>query len=47
VAQSLALAIDPDAVGPGADAARRDAGIADEETPRGALAEALAKLTKG
>lgn len=47
VAQSLALAIDPYAVGPDADAARREAGIADEAAPRdGPLAEALAKLKR-
>jgi uncharacterized metal-binding protein YceD (DUF177 family) len=46
VAQSLALAIDPYAVGPDADAARRAAGIEDESAPRGPLAEALAALRK-
>ena len=46
VAQSLGLAIDPYAEGPGADEARRTAGIVDESAPRGPLAEALAKLTK-
>lgn len=44
IAQSLALAIDPYADGPNADAARRDAGIIDESAPRGPLAEALGKL---
>lgn len=46
VAQSLGLAIDPYAEGPNADAVRREAGIVDESVPRGALAEALAKLTR-
>lgn len=46
VAQSLGLAIDPYAVGPDADAARREAGIVNENAPRGPLAEALAKLTR-
>lgn len=47
VAQSLGLAIDPYAEGPNADAVRREAGIMDESAPKGALAEALAKLQKG
>jgi len=46
VAQTLGLAIDPYAEGPGADAARAAAGLADEDTPRGLLAEALAALKK-
>jgi uncharacterized metal-binding protein YceD (DUF177 family) len=46
VAQSLGLAIDPYAEGPGADEARRAAGLVDEDTPQGPLAEALARLTK-
>jgi uncharacterized metal-binding protein YceD (DUF177 family) len=46
LAQSLGLAIDPYAEGPGAEAVRREAGLSDENTPRGPLAEALAKLTK-
>lgn len=44
VAQSLALAIDPYAEGPDAEAARRTAGIKSEDAARGPLAEALAKL---
>lgn len=47
IAQSLALAIDPYAEGPNADAARKAAGIVSDEAPRGALAEALAALKKG
>lgn len=46
VAQSLGLAIDPYAEGPAADAARRAAGITDDASPRGALADALAALKK-
>lgn len=46
VAQSLGLAIDPYAEGPGADEARREAGIVDESAPRGSLADALARLSK-
>ncbi|MXO75047.1 DUF177 domain-containing protein [Altererythrobacter aerius] len=46
VAQTLALAIDPYAEGPGADAARREAGIVDEDSPKGPLADALAALRK-
>lgn len=45
VAQSLALAIDPYLSGPGAEAARKKHGISDSG-PKGALAEALAKLKK-
>ena len=44
VAQSLALAIDPYAEGPNADVARREAGIVDEDAPKGALADALRAL---
>ncbi|MCL4673154.1 MAG: DUF177 domain-containing protein [Sphingomonadaceae bacterium] len=47
LAQSLALAIDPYAEGPNADAARKAAGIVSDEAPRGALADALAALKKG
>lgn len=47
VAQTLALAIDPYAEGPNADAARRAAGIITDDAPRGPLAEALAALKKG
>lgn len=46
IAQSLALAIDPYAEGPGADAVRAKAGIITDDTPRGPLAEALAALKK-
>lgn len=46
VAQSLGLAIDPYAEGPGADAARQAAGITDDATPRGALADLLAGLKR-
>ena len=48
VAQSLGLAIDPYAEGPGADEARRKAGITsdEEQAPSGPLAEALAALKK-
>lgn len=46
VAQSLGLAIDPYAEGPNAETVRREAGIIDESAPKGALAEALAKLIK-
>lgn len=47
-AQTLGLAIDPYAEGPGADAARDQAGILsdDKEQPSGPLAEALAALKK-
>lgn len=44
VAQTLALAIDPYAVGPQAEAARRDAGITGDDTPTGPLADALRAL---
>ncbi len=46
LAQTLALAIDPYREGPGADEARRKAGIESDEnrTPSGPLAEALAAL---
>lgn len=43
VAQSFGLALDPYATGPTADAARRAAGLLDEETPHGPFA-ALAAL---
>lgn len=47
VAQSLALAIDPYAEGPGADEARKRAGIvADDAKPSGPLAAALSALKK-
>ncbi|OZA93993.1 MAG: DNA-binding protein [Erythrobacter sp. 34-65-8] len=46
VAQTLALAIDPYAEGPDADAARKAAGIVTDDTPRGPLADALAALKK-
>lgn len=46
VAQTLALAIDPYAEGPQADAARREAGIVSDDAPRGPLADALAALKK-
>ena len=46
VAQSLAVAIDPYATGPNADAAREDAGIAPDDRPTGPLAEALKALKK-
>ena len=44
VAQTLGLAIDPYAEGPNADAARRDAGIAQEGDAEGPLAELLKAL---
>ncbi len=44
VAQSLALAIDPYAEGPDADAARSAAGLVSDDAPRGPLADALAGL---
>lgn len=44
IAQSLALAVDPYAEGPNADAARAKAGIITEDAPKGPLAEALAAL---
>lgn len=46
VAQTLGLAIDPYAEGPGAEAARAEAGLTDEDAPRGPLADALAALKK-
>lgn len=46
IAQSLALAIDPYAEGPNADAVRAKAGIITDDMPRGPLAEALAALKK-
>ncbi|MFA9200532.1 MAG: DUF177 domain-containing protein [Cypionkella sp.] len=47
VAQSLGLAIDPYAEGPGADEARRAAGIVIEGEGEGALAELLRGLKPG
>jgi uncharacterized metal-binding protein YceD (DUF177 family) len=44
IAQTLGLAIDPYAEGPGADAARKAAGISGDDTPSGPLAAALAAL---
>ena len=46
IAQTLGLAIDPYAEGPAAQEARETAGISDEDTPSGPLAEALAALKK-
>jgi hypothetical protein len=46
IAQTLGLAIDPYAEGPGADAAREKAGITSDDAPSGALAEALAGLKR-
>lgn len=47
IAQSLGLAIDPYAIGPDADATRKDAGIVQEgEQAEGPLAAALAALKK-
>lgn len=46
VAQSLGLAIDPYAEGPGADAARRAAGIVQEGEQLGPLADLLAAFKK-
>lgn len=46
IAQTLGLAIDPYAEGPGADAARLAVGLSDETAPSGPLAEALAALKK-
>ena len=43
LAESLALAIDPYATGPNADAFRKEHGL-DDSGPKGALAEALAAL---
>jgi len=47
VAQTLGLAIDPFAEGPGADAARKKAGIVGEGEQDGPMAEMLKGLTKG
>ena len=47
VAQTLGLAIDPYAEGPGADEARKRAGIVAEDEQAGPLADALAQLKKG
>lgn len=47
VAQSLGLAIDPYAVGPDAEAARREAGIAREGEAEGPLADLLRGLKPG
>ena len=44
LAQTLGLAIDPYATGPGAEAARQAAGIVPDDAPRGSMADALAKL---
>lgn len=46
VAQTLGLAIDPYAEGPGADAARAAAGIVQEDEVRGPLADLLAGLKR-
>ena len=46
VAQGLALAIDPYAEGPNADAVRKEHGLDSDDTSKGPLAEALAGLTK-
>lgn len=46
VAQTLALAIDPYAEGPNADAARENAGLGNDDEPSGPLAEALKALKK-
>jgi uncharacterized metal-binding protein YceD (DUF177 family) len=46
IAQSLGLAIDPYAEGPGADTARKDAGIVADDVPSGPLADALRALTR-
>ena len=46
IAQTFGLAIDPYAEGPSAQEARSAAGISDEDTPGGPLAEALAALKK-
>ncbi|MEO1219811.1 MAG: YceD family protein [Pseudomonadota bacterium] len=46
VAQTLGLAIDPYAEGPGADEARKKAGIAREGEAEGALADMLRGLSK-
>jgi uncharacterized metal-binding protein YceD (DUF177 family) len=41
VAQTLALAIDPYAIGPEADRARAEAGLSTDDQPRGPLADLL------
>lgn len=46
VAQTLALAIDPYAEGPEADAVRKKAGIKSDDAPSGPLAEALGAALK-
>ncbi|MEZ5681693.1 MAG: DUF177 domain-containing protein [Erythrobacter sp.] len=48
IAQTLALSVDPYREGPGADEARKEAGIVsdEDEEPSGPLAEALAALKK-
>ena len=46
VAQTLALAIDPYAIGPSADSMRKKAGIKGDDAPSGPLADALAGLKK-
>lgn len=46
VAQSLGLAIDPYAIGPDADTARKEVGIVQEGEQEGPLAAALAALKK-
>lgn len=46
VAQTLGLAIDPYAEGPGADEARARSGLGDDDAPSGPLAEALVALKK-
>ena len=46
VAQTLALAIDPYAEGPDADAMRKKAGIKTDDAPSGPLAEALGAALK-
>lgn len=46
IAQTLALAIDPYASGPAAEAARAEAGLSGDDQPRGPLADLLAPLKK-
>lgn len=46
IAQSLALSIDPYAVGPDAEGVREKVGLESDDAPRGPLAEALAGLKK-
>lgn len=46
IAQSLGLAIDPYAEGPGADEARSAAGLTDDAAPRGPLADLLEGLER-